>query len=196
MDKNFIIPAEAHTDDQKVKVEFDAIHWFQGASAYDIAKLAACGWGGDYPADNVAELCANHDPELQRIFDYLKIVNHPETTCGFECRVNAEAAFKWLQMRERRKPPINRDAKMTYRHTLIDNSEQEGTAEIVFEADAAWASIAVWNNGDHLADVTVELYEGQIVARTWKTEDLDGDPTTRTDLCANPNSKPEGDSEA
>jgi len=193
MDKKFIIPAEAHTDDYKVKVEFDAIYWFQGASAYDIARLAACGWRGDYPADNVAELCANHDPEVQRVFDYLKIVNHPETTCGFECAVNAEAALAWLQMRDRRKPPINRDAKLTYRHTLTDNAEQDGTAEIVFEADSSWASIAVWNNGDHLADVTVELYEGRIVARTWKTEDLDGDPTTRTDLCANPNSKPQDD---
>lgn len=192
-----IIPAEAHTDDERVKVEFDAIHWFQGASAHDIARLVLCGWGGDYPADEVAQLCANHNDGLKRLFDYLAIVNQPRSgVCGFECHVNPDAAMAWLQAREKRKPPINRDAKLTYRHTLKDNSEDTGTAEVVIEADASWIQIAVWKQGEHLADVTVELYEGMIVARTWKTEDINGDPTTRTDLCRNPNLKPEDENEA
>lgn len=184
----FVIPAEAHTDDRNVEVKFDALAWFRQASAYNIARLAACGWGGDYPADEVAEFTAELNPDVKRIYDYLALVNKPgRDTIGFECRIDSEAAMKWMASRDKLgRPPINRGAKMVYRHTLHDNSEQKGTAEIVFEADAAWASIAVWNNGEHLADVTVELYEGQIVARTWKTEDLDGDPTTRTDLCANP----------
>lgn len=184
----FIIPAEAHTDDRRVEVKFDAIHWFQGASAYDIARLILCGWGGDYPADEVAQLCAGHNEDLKRLFDYLAIVNAPRSgVCGFECHVDQDAAMAWMQSREKRKPPINRDAKLTYRHTLKDNADVPGKAEVVIEADDSWIQLAVWKQGEHLADVTVELYEGMIVARTWKTEDIAGDPTTRTDLCRNPN---------
>jgi hypothetical protein len=191
--QKLIIPAEAHTDDDKIKVKFDALPWFQAASAYDIAKLAACGWGGNDPADGVAELCSLRNSELQQLFEYLKIVNHPEPRCGFECHVDQAAALSWLQSRDRRRPPINHDAKLSYRHTLKDNADQSGDAkimgevEILIEADPSWASIAIWSSGEHLADVTVELFEGQVVARTYKTEDIDGDPTTRTELCANPN---------
>ncbi len=184
----FIIPAEAHSDDRKVEVKFDAVHWFRRASIRAVVALAGCNWRGDYPADHVAEWEANRNPEMKRLFDYLEIVNKDSTVCGFECSIDEKAAVEWLEKQDRKPNRFYPAAKLIYRHTLQEHAEgHTGFTEVVFEADESWASIAVWSpSGEHVGDITLELYEGKLVARTWKTEDIDGDPTTKTELCANP----------
>lgn len=186
----FIIPAEVHTDDRKVEVKFDAVKWFHAASPHEIAKLATEGWGRDYAADGVAEFIAAHNPDVKRVFDYLAIVNQEKTVCGFECTIDQEAAMEWLKRRTRTRSPLNPNADVLIRCKLSDNGgpEHTGVAEIVIEQDQSWASIAVWTpEGEHVGDVTVELFEGKLVARTWRKEDINGDPTTKTILCDNPN---------
>lgn len=194
----FIIPAEAHTDNHDVEVKFDAVHWFRRASIKAIMDLAGCNWRGDYPADAVAEWEANRNPEMKRLFDYLAIVNKGHTVCGFECSVDDKAAKAWLENQDRRRNRFYPGAQLMYRHTLQEHAEgHTGFAEVVIETDESWASIGVWTPaGEHVGDVTIELYEGKLVARTWKKEDIDGDPTTRTELCDNPRQMPGDESMA
>lgn len=90
----YAIPAEAHTDDHIVKVEFDAAPWFAQASEEAILALSDCDWGGDEAADSVAEWSVRTTPELQRVFDHY---NPDEDVSGFECHVDEEAAMAWLR---------------------------------------------------------------------------------------------------
>ena len=91
------IHAECHTDDYAFKYEFDAAPWFEQATDEQIIALANCGWGGDYPADAVAEYQADHDDRLRRLFDYLAVRNKGTgEDVGFECSVAAGDADRWL----------------------------------------------------------------------------------------------------
>ena len=85
------IQAEAHSDDQAVRIKFDALAWFRESSAENILALANCGWGGDYPADAVV-LHTQDGEQEKRLFSYLTI--HPKM--GFECHVNEDNAMAWL----------------------------------------------------------------------------------------------------
>lgn len=93
----FTIPAEVHSDDYVAESSFDAAPWFAQATDKQIRDLAACGWGGNYPADSVAEWF--HDlkqsPEVSAVFDYIHLRRRVETI-GFECHVDEEAALAWL----------------------------------------------------------------------------------------------------
>ena len=88
------IKAECHADDQVLRATFDATPWFEQASCEDIGKLAACDWGGDYPADEVAQFMAEQDGEVRKMFQYLDIVGN----LGFECHVDRDDAIAWLRM--------------------------------------------------------------------------------------------------
>lgn len=95
-----MIRAEAHSDDQVVKVRFDATNWFRGASTDSIVRLADCDWGGDYPADEVAIHLAENNRELQRLFSYLEtIADDPgkKDVKGFECHISEADALAWLK---------------------------------------------------------------------------------------------------
>lgn len=187
----FIIPAEAHTDDHLVEVKFDAVSWFRQADGYDLVRLVNCEFRGDYPADEVAEFCANNNEELQRLFTYLSVVNNPRIVCGFECSVDEQAALDWLKARHEikiRRPEYQHGAELVYRHELTDNEDSNKPAgSVVVMASASWVSVEVWSGNEHLSDVSVELFDGKFVARVWKTEDLDTDPTAKVELCDNPN---------
>jgi hypothetical protein len=91
--KDPIIPAEVHRDDWHFSASFDALLWFQQASDDDIRALAECGWGGDYPADDVARHVSDTNADVERVLD--------NTTCeegmGFECHVNETMARAWLK---------------------------------------------------------------------------------------------------
>jgi len=95
-----MIKAEVHSDDHNIEVEFDATPWFDYASEKQIIELARCDWGGDYPADAVAQFCSNHDPRIQKLFDYLDI-NQDDSSkkdCGgFECHVDKVSARVWIR---------------------------------------------------------------------------------------------------
>jgi len=86
------IPADIHTDDHQHRAEFDAVAWFQYASDGVILELARSGWGGDYPADDVARACADHNKEVAAVL----LAAESQDEMGFECHVNKERALAWL----------------------------------------------------------------------------------------------------
>jgi hypothetical protein len=93
-----IIHAEAHSDDYNVEVRFDATAWFRQATGDEIVALADCGWGGDYPADEVARKLSKTIAPLYLLFNYVEA--HPASASndavGFECHVDEADARRWL----------------------------------------------------------------------------------------------------
>jgi len=92
-----VIPAYCHTDDRRIDVEFDATPWFRQASNNEITDLAACGFGGDYPADEVAIWMADQHPGIANMFKYIEAVTTPRHSEGFECHVGEVAATAWVK---------------------------------------------------------------------------------------------------
>lgn len=90
-----MIKAEVHTDDYAFKVEFDATPWFEIATQEQIQKLADCGWGGDYPADDVAIAMGNYDTNVEQFWIQKENADKRQPQ-GFECRVDEEQAREWL----------------------------------------------------------------------------------------------------
>lgn len=88
------IRAEAHTDDHKFEHEFDAISWFEQAGPEEIFALAECGWGGDYPADAVAQYMSRMERPLETMLTYLTATF---IDGGFECHVDAGDAMNYLK---------------------------------------------------------------------------------------------------
>jgi hypothetical protein len=95
-----VIEAEAHSDDYNVQISFDATAWFEEADDESIIDLAECGWGGDYPADEVAQYF--EETFTKRLFTYLSFsptMPWSGDTVGFECNVQAEQALVWIASR-------------------------------------------------------------------------------------------------
>ena len=94
------IKAKAHSDDRVYEVDFDAEPYFRNANAEAILQLAKCGWGGDYPADNVVLYVAEKslNDNVVAMFGYLERKNKTADV-GFECRVDRESAMRWLKDR-------------------------------------------------------------------------------------------------
>ena len=97
-----MIKAEVHTDDymyydespdEDHRTGFDATGWFEQASEKEILELAEIGWGGNYPADDVAWWAEDGipHPQIQSMFRYTQARN-----IGFECHVDGKAAMAWL----------------------------------------------------------------------------------------------------
>ena len=63
--------------DEEVRFYGQAAPWFEQAPDEAILDLAKCGWGGDYPADAVAEFFEGKVPDITAMFKYKQ---H-----GFEC---------------------------------------------------------------------------------------------------------------
>ncbi len=94
-----MIKAEAHSDDHTMQVRFDATPWFRTASVASIVALADCGWGGDYPADEVAIALADSNRELRRLFSYIELIANDRSkkdVKGFECHISEKDAMVWL----------------------------------------------------------------------------------------------------
>lgn len=87
----YVIPAYVYSDDRLYTVPFDAVDYFKTCTQDDVAQLACCGWGGDYPADRVAQHVSQNNPEVERMLDYVTRKN-----MGFECSVDPVAAKTWL----------------------------------------------------------------------------------------------------
>ncbi len=90
------VNAEVHTDDQNVKVEFDAAPWFAQASDEDIMALHEIDWGGGEAADNVAEHFIGKHAGIDGLFDYLRAIRNG-CAMGFECSVDDDDVFGWLE---------------------------------------------------------------------------------------------------
>jgi hypothetical protein len=96
------IEAETHSDDRRFEVEFDARKWFEQASDEAILKLAEVNFGGDYPADDIAQWMAGHHPQIRDMFKYISVMDD----VGYEVYVNEESALAWL--RHNRPKLVNR----------------------------------------------------------------------------------------
>lgn len=93
------IPTEAHTDDWALQARFDAEPYFAQATDDELATLAACGYGGDYPAHDVAHWFEDQDEDLRVLFAYLELRNRGAgEVVGFECHVDEERAGAWIQV--------------------------------------------------------------------------------------------------
>ena len=84
-------PVEANimSDDGELSVDFNAVPWLETATPDEIAELKQCGWGGDYPADKVAEALAASHEALDSFFGAV--------TGGFEVHVDELQAKRYLQ---------------------------------------------------------------------------------------------------
>jgi hypothetical protein len=90
------VPAETHSDDRVFEVAFDAMPWFTQASDEAIVKLANCGFGGDYPADEVSMFMAGINEEIDQMHKYVCRVQETHRDCGFECHIDRDAAMAWI----------------------------------------------------------------------------------------------------
>lgn len=90
------IPAECHSDDRAVEVEFDAIHWFRSATDDEIYKLHAESWKFDYTADEIAIAESTRNEAIRTMFSYIEVRRKIEDM-GFGCSIDGEAAMLWLK---------------------------------------------------------------------------------------------------
>lgn len=100
------IAASARSDDRRIEVDFDAVPWFDQAAELEILELSQCQWGGDYPADAVADYMADQNAELQKMFDYISIAGTNRDPVGFECYVDSDDARAWLNQHRPHLVPI------------------------------------------------------------------------------------------
>ena len=92
------IPAEVNSDDHKVQAAFDALPYFMQASDDELVALVDCGFGGDYPADEVAQLMVDLDEDVARVFMYLSFEpEHFGERVGFECHIDQRPALLWIK---------------------------------------------------------------------------------------------------
>ncbi len=68
-DPSHVIPAECHSDDRCVEIQFDAQSYFEWSSDETLLELAECGFGSDYPADRVAEFYI--DGKTAELYEYI-----------------------------------------------------------------------------------------------------------------------------
>jgi hypothetical protein len=95
----FAIPAEAHSDDYVIQAKFDALRYFQEATAEEIVALARCEFGGDYPADEVADFLSEDFEGLGDLFKYLDLKpTSYGNAVGFECHIEQDKALAWLKV--------------------------------------------------------------------------------------------------
>jgi hypothetical protein len=93
----FKVSAEAHSDDRIYEASFDAEPFLAQASDRELARLIQCEWGGDYPADYVAEFAAKDNEEVAKMFDYIHHARDRKKDCGFECHIDQEEAEAWIR---------------------------------------------------------------------------------------------------
>lgn len=91
------IKAECHSDDRVFEVSFDAVPWFDRASDEEILALAACGWGGDYPADQVAIFFDETNKDIKEMMGYINRITSTRKACGYECHVDQKSAIAWIR---------------------------------------------------------------------------------------------------
>ena len=97
MKHNFIIPAEIHSDDHRVRIDFDALPWFENATERQVLKLQDKDWCCSEPADRVAIEHPDPSKQIARVLDYCETISQTGDAMGFEVWVDPEAAARWLK---------------------------------------------------------------------------------------------------
>jgi hypothetical protein len=126
------IRAECHTDNYAYAEKFDAEPFFRSASPEEIIALAACEWGGDYPADQVAWFF-DAKPGYENItglFEYIE-----NTKSGFECHVFYPDAMSWLS---KNRPDVLQ---------IMTEKMEENVAALSASEDSTpyWDRDQIWN---------------------------------------------------
>lgn len=154
------VSAEAHSDDRRKEVDFDAAPWFARASDEEIIALAECDWGGDYPADAVAENLSDRrvNEDLVELFAYLNGANEHlsmyEDTIGFECNVEEAYALQYCR---------------AFRYSLFVKLMLIGMFDSL-ELEGSDAGKFVYESSDHPGE-WVFVFEGVGSDITYPTED-------------------------
>lgn len=95
---NHVIDCEAHTDDQRIMIDFDAEPWFKTATDQEIVALAIADFGNCEEAESVVKHFAEREPAVQSLYEYLSF--YPQTPdgtpIGFECHIDSEDANAWI----------------------------------------------------------------------------------------------------
>lgn len=93
------IYAETHSDDHAFEIEFDAKPYFKKAPDLAIIDLADVDWGGDIPADWVAQFMEKSNKEIRAMFRYLRSeeVRSRRDPPGFEVHVNGKDVLDWIK---------------------------------------------------------------------------------------------------
>lgn len=94
--KRIEISARVKTDDDAEEAQFDASPYFydalqQGTLERVVTNLSKTGFGGDYPADAVAEFF--RDDETKNVFEHIEAYSE-----GFECYLDVDdgCLYHWL----------------------------------------------------------------------------------------------------
>lgn len=171
------ISAEVHTDCRSAEAKFDATRWFEQASDEEILQLAECGWGGEYPADEVAEFFSDSklDEKVVEVFHVLHILRRSKEM-GFECNVNKEEAMVWLQQ--------NRP----YLAAIIQNQDEAPQDRKFYVATMTLNDLLNigTEGGKSLKETIIEIGEKEASAAGFPTEETDID----LHISANGNSTP------
>jgi hypothetical protein len=105
-----MINAHCHSDDNTIKVNFDATAFFESELTKtqtldaSLAALDACDFAGDYATDAIAEFFA--DADTKTLFDYLAMLNKGGVECGYYCEVDKDDVLAWLQQHAPESVPI------------------------------------------------------------------------------------------
>ena len=92
-----MIKARTYPDDHAIDVDFDAAPYLQDASTEDLQKLIACGFSGDYPADQVAIALADTNEQIAAMFTYIEARNRvARKPIGFEVHVDEDQPIAWI----------------------------------------------------------------------------------------------------
>lgn len=93
----FTIPAEIHSDDHRVQVEFDALPWFETATENQVLSLRKGDWCCSIHADRVATEHPDPTKQIARVLDYCETITQTGDPMGFEVWVLHRAAITWLK---------------------------------------------------------------------------------------------------
>ena len=124
MNDNIIVSAEAHSDDHKIQVRFDATTWFEQAGDEEINDLMEIHYGGNLAADRVADFFEKN--QTKRLFDYLSFspTMADGDTIGFECNIDQVQAEAWI---EKNRPHL---MKKEYRFVVTGGIDVKGAVEV------------------------------------------------------------------
>ena len=87
-----MVRAKCESNDKRAQATFDATPFLRGATRQAIHELAACSWGGGFPAENVAYHAAEASEDVRFVLRYATEAHG----IGFECHVDGAGALEWM----------------------------------------------------------------------------------------------------
>lgn len=92
-----MIPAKVCSDNRARSVEFDATDYFKQANLQDLIDLLDCDFAIGFAANAVALFFEEEDTRINELMDYCRALKPGLPLIGFECSIDQEAAFDWLE---------------------------------------------------------------------------------------------------